>query len=252
MQKAVELKVKGLTLRGMLHVPEQKRKKFPFVAMYHGFTGDKMEEAFKFVECSRILAKAGIGSVRFDFGGSGESDGLFENMTLLSEIDEARAIYTYMSKLSCADPANLFIMGHSLGGFISSIIAPDAPRLKGAVLWAPAIREGIEYIGNLWKTKPRDKNNSIDLDGLRLGRGYYDSRITFLKLYGNPFRKAAEFAGQVLIIHGAKDETVPVTTGKELKKWYGRPTALLKIIKGADHGFSRLQWKEALIETTVA
>ncbi|MBZ4647158.1 MAG: alpha/beta hydrolase [Clostridia bacterium] len=92
MQQAIELRCDGLTLRGMIHIPELGKSKYPFVAIYHGFTGNKMEPQFMFVRLSRELEKAGVGSVRFDFSGSGESDGLFEDMSVSNEIKEAKPV----------------------------------------------------------------------------------------------------------------------------------------------------------------
>ena len=88
MKKAVELKFKGHVLRGMLQVPEMQKGKYPFIAMYHGFGATKLESHFMFADLSHELEKSGIGSLRFDFSGTGESDGLFEDMTVLSEIYE--------------------------------------------------------------------------------------------------------------------------------------------------------------------
>ena len=45
-----------------------------------------------FVKCSRALAQVGVASLRFDFYGSGESDGEFRQMTLRGEIADGRAL----------------------------------------------------------------------------------------------------------------------------------------------------------------
>jgi cephalosporin-C deacetylase-like acetyl esterase len=37
MQKAIEFKCKGYTLRGMEHVPDRATDKIPAVVLYHGF-----------------------------------------------------------------------------------------------------------------------------------------------------------------------------------------------------------------------
>lgn len=82
MQNAVELQSRGLTLRGMLHIPANISGKIPMVVIFHGFTGNKMEPHFILVKLSRLLETKGIASVRFDFAGSGESDGDFSEMTI--------------------------------------------------------------------------------------------------------------------------------------------------------------------------
>src|SRR5579863_2729220 len=87
----------GKWLRGMIHRPSSlaRRRAAPGVIFFHGFTGDRMESHWLFVKCSRALAQAGIASLRFDFYGSGESEGEFREVTLRGEISDARAAIEY-------------------------------------------------------------------------------------------------------------------------------------------------------------
>ena len=57
MQKAVEITRNGMTMRGMLHRPDDVEGKVPIALIFHGFTGNKMESHFIFVKLSRRLAK---------------------------------------------------------------------------------------------------------------------------------------------------------------------------------------------------
>ena len=139
MQKAVELKSQGLTLRGMLHMPDSATHKVPVVVIFHGFTGNKMEPHFIFVKLSRMLEKKGIASVRFDFGGSGESDGYFINMTLSGEIRDAHNILDYVKKLDGIDPERIGLVGLSMGGSVASALAGERKdEINSLCLWAPA------------------------------------------------------------------------------------------------------------------
>lgn len=103
MQKYVEIKRDGLTLRGMLHVPDNVSFKVPMVILLHGFCDDRNEINFVHNELSQRLCDAGIASVRFDMNGSGESDGRFENMTISSEILDAKAMLNYVESLDFVD-----------------------------------------------------------------------------------------------------------------------------------------------------
>ena len=69
MERYVECESRGLTLRGMLHVPDQRPGKVPFVILFHGFCDDRNEINFVHTELSRRLCERGIASVRFDFAG---------------------------------------------------------------------------------------------------------------------------------------------------------------------------------------
>ena len=64
MERYVECESRGLTLRGMLHVPDQRPGKVPFVILFHGFCDDRNEINFVHTELSRRLCERGIASVR--------------------------------------------------------------------------------------------------------------------------------------------------------------------------------------------
>src|SRR5690554_6935674 len=140
MQKAIELTVKGKTLRGMYHRPDQEGK-YPTVILFHGFTGDKLEPHRIFLKLSRRLAAGRTAMLRFDFSGSGESDGDFEEMTFSSEVREAEAIVDYAQSLPTTDGENLGVVGLSLGGAVAATLAGRRPEaLRALVLWAAADR----------------------------------------------------------------------------------------------------------------
>ena len=73
MEKYVELNSQGNVLRGMMHIPDGISGPVPFVILFHGFQDDRNEINFVHTELSRRLCQAGIGSVRFDFLGSGKA-----------------------------------------------------------------------------------------------------------------------------------------------------------------------------------
>ena len=64
-----------LRLYGMLHRPEGAGP-HPAVMILHGFTGQRIEPHRLFVKLARQLVAAGIAALRFDFRGSGESEGV--------------------------------------------------------------------------------------------------------------------------------------------------------------------------------
>src|SRR5690242_9112874 len=105
-ERAVEFQTTGAkTLRGVLHQPaEGVPGPAPAVVFFHGFTGNRMESHWMFVRCSRALAEAGVASLRFDFYGSGESDGEFRQMTLTGEIADGRAAVAFLRKQNGIDP----------------------------------------------------------------------------------------------------------------------------------------------------
>ena len=90
MQHYCEIPTPKGTLRGFFHKPNQD--KHPVCLIFHGFTGQKTGTKFSYVQLSRMLEAKGIASFRFDFLGSGESDGNFVDMTFQDELSCARVI----------------------------------------------------------------------------------------------------------------------------------------------------------------
>ena len=68
MEQPITFTNEGQQMVGMMHIPDLPRP-LPAIVMYHGFTGNHIESHLLFVKMSRALAKAGIGSMRFDFRG---------------------------------------------------------------------------------------------------------------------------------------------------------------------------------------
>ena len=125
----------GKCLRGMIHRPHPVLRRAPGVIFFHGFTGDRMESHWMFVKCARALAKAGVASLRFDFSGSGESEGEFRDATLHGEVSDARAAVDYFQSSQGINPERLGLVGLSLGGAIAAVVAPQAGA-QALVLWA--------------------------------------------------------------------------------------------------------------------
>lgn len=248
MQNAIEIKSQGLTLRGMLHVPDGYTGKVPIAAIFHGFTGNKTEAHFIFVKLSRLLEKNGIASVRFDFGGSGESDGEFVNMTISGELADAHNILNYIKSLDFVDQTKVAVIGLSMGGVVASMLAGQRKDdIKALCLWAPAGNIGDIIMSRYTEQDGTDlrENGWIDIGGHALGIDFIRD-VSTLDIY----QRAAGFDKNVLIIHGENDPTVPLKASENYLAIYGY-RARLHIVKGADHTFNSLKWEEEVFDETV-
>lgn len=121
----------GQTLKGILHIPDKKYYlKFPAVIVCHGYTGSKDTE--KYATIAEALSKADFVALRFDFAGSGESEGKFEDVTVTQEIEDARSAITALQKFGFVD-TRIGIIGHSLGGSIAIFAAEQDSRILAVV-----------------------------------------------------------------------------------------------------------------------
>ncbi|MCH3964429.1 MAG: alpha/beta hydrolase [Clostridium sp.] len=249
MQKSVEIKnTEGKMLRGMLHTPEKITGKVPVVCIFHGFTGHKMGPHFIFVKLSRMLADRGIASVRFDFAGSGESDGDFIDMTVSRELDDAKTVLEYVKSLKFIDTGKIGVLGLSLGGAVSSMLAGDCrDDVSCLCLWAPAgnIRE-IVINGKMEDDIIEMRKQGFwDVEGLSLGTGFLDD-LKDLDI----LEKASPYDKNVMLIHGDNDETVPFDVSEKYLEIYGIK-AVLHAVQGADHTFNKKSWEEEVLDYSI-
>jgi dipeptidyl aminopeptidase/acylaminoacyl peptidase len=248
-EKLVEFRNRrGRRLRGMMHFPvSAKVRHVPGVVFFHGFTGDRMESHWIFIKCARALARAGIASLRFDFYGSGESEGEFREAMLASEISDAQDAVAFFRRQGGIDPERVGLCGLSLGGCIAACIAQRV-RAKAAVLWSAvahpaALKRIVEGV-----LQP--------VPGTR-GLVEYDAREVSRRFLGNaprykPVNLLATFRGPTLVIHPGEDAHVPLSHAEDLYQASGATTKQKVIIPGADHTFASLAWEREVIARTVA
>lgn len=247
MQQAVSLTVNGLTLRGMEHVPARAEvgSPLPAVILYHSFTQTKVEPHRMYVKLCRLLESSGIACFRYDFSGSGESDGNFEDMTVSGELAEAQAILSRVRMDERVDPTRVSLLGFSLGGLVASLLAGQQPdAVRKLVLIAPAgnlaevVQMAMRQVGITPETR------QFDLEGNLVGRPFAEELVGL-----NALERAKPFSGPVLLVHGSADETVPHTVSEAYRDMAYAGRATLHTIPGAGHTFSSHVWEEELLQT---
>ena len=208
--------------------------KFPMVIICHGFTGTKNE--FLHVELAEDLEAAGIASIRFDFNGHGKSEGNFQDMTVLNEIEDAKKVYEYVRDMRGV--TSVSIAGHSQGGVVAGMLAGElgAKDIKALVLMAPAavLRDNARA-GELFGLNYDAKNPPEYVEifrGLKLGRNYIKTAQN-LPIY----ETAAKYKGAAFIIHGTGDNIVHYGYGLRFHDIYKNSN--IELLPGFDHGFSQ-------------
>jgi len=116
-------------LSAVLHRAVGKR----LVILCHGFTGTKVESGRLFVQTARALSKAGINALRFDFFGSGDSSGDFNQMTPNTQIRDALDVLAWARRRY----KKIALLGLSFGGGTSICAAYQArPRPDALLTWS--------------------------------------------------------------------------------------------------------------------
>lgn len=234
-------------LRGMIHWPgTNSRGRPPGVVFFHGFTGDRMESHWLFVKCARALAGAGIASLRFDFYGSGESEGEFREVTLQGEISDALAAVDFFRRQHGLDAKRLGLLGLSMGGTIAASIV-DRVKARALVLLA-----ALAHPSELRLLAERATRPIAGSSGAREYSGHEVS-LRFLDNIDkvDPLKSIAGFSGPTLIIHPEKDEFLPLHHPEDYYRSAGGATKEKVIIAGADHTFTSIPWEREVITRTV-
>lgn len=84
------------------------------------------------------MLERGYACLRFDFRGSGESEGDFSEITLETEISDAKTAVEFARSHDKIDPERIALPGQSLGGTIAICIAAEV-EIASSVLWSPTV-----------------------------------------------------------------------------------------------------------------
>lgn len=244
----------GQTLVGMIHLPDA-RPPYPCVVFLHGYTDNRIGEHRLLVKAARELCRSGIACLRFDFRGSGESEGDFADVTLDSELSDARAAIAFLSDFKGIDTYRIGVVGMGFGGSVAACLSADN-EINSLVLWSPSafIDFLVERAGGVVKDpyawlpenyrEAVEKRGRVDIGGFVRGKGFFES-ISNL----DPMREIARYAGPVLLVHGSEDQ-VMMPVNSELMYDCVKGRRRLVIIDNADHAFSSIRWEQQLIDAT--
>jgi uncharacterized protein len=230
---------KGLTLRGVVHVPKQYDTAIVYL---HGFPSS-MESSPKYF-CT-ALAKHNYLCFRFNFSGTATSEGKYENKRMSEEVKDIRAAIDFLTKHY--PTKKLILVGHSTGAIDAALYAHADKRISGLVLAGAVsyLDQAVNYdftarqIRDFWQKgfthhpppAKRRPGSWIPNNG-KLNRAFYDEFFT-LDLIG----AIKQYHRPLLILHGEKDEGIPSHKDPhELYALANNPKKLV-MVKGASHSF---------------
>jgi len=120
------LRTKHAHLAAVLHKAPGKK----LVILCHGFTGSKQENGRLFVHTARAIQKAGLNALRFDFMGSGDSSGSFNEMSPNTQIRDALDVLAWAQRRY----TKIAFLGLSFGGATTICASYQAKRKPDALL----------------------------------------------------------------------------------------------------------------------
>ena len=204
-------------------------------------------EGTKAVALDAFAEAKGVAMLRYDYSGTGSSEGAFEDGTLGGWLDEA------LHMLDNVLEGPVVLVGSSMGGWLALLVARHRPQRIAAVVGIAAAPDFTE-----WGFSPDEK------EALRT-----DGRLEIVNPSG-PEPQVTSFAswqsGEALrlldapipldcpvrLVHGDADQDVPLEIALRTLERLRSADVQLTVIKGAGHRLSQDHEIETILRTVNA
>jgi dipeptidyl aminopeptidase/acylaminoacyl peptidase len=216
----------GMKISGILHLPEKKNPSC--VIASHGLLSSKDSE--KYIALGERISEEGMAMLRFDFRGIGESEGQEEDNTISKKIADLNAAVDFIRSYSGLGN-RIGLIGSSLGGFLSLMRASMDKEIKAVVIWATPL-----HLDDLGSRKEEDYP--------------LPPEAFFEDLPKHRLLPLLPRVSNCLVIHGEKDELVPLDQALGIFYNISVPKEI-HVIGGADHRLTDPAHRQRAIELSV-
>jgi len=227
-EKFFKIKGPNGAMAAVLHQADPER----LVILAHGYTGTKCEPCRLFVQTARALAAVGISALRFDFWGSGDSEGDYEDVSPNTEIADLHSVIAWARKRRFSE---IGVLGLSMGAAVSICTVAKNPHVKTLVTWS-ALPQFMGRFDKLIKLRGNPLSGGIglikDYPKIDVPESYVSLKIPKLQVQGNK-----DLEGFM----------------EHFKKYFALASAPKKhvVIPGADHVFSTWPERKKAIRLSV-
>lgn len=226
---------------GKFYFPENydESKVYPTIIMSHGL-GSRAEMVERALWPQRAVQE-GYVVYAFDFCGGGRnsnSDGDYMEMSVMTEVDDLNAVMDFVKGQPFVDGEHLFLLGQSQGGLVSALTAAErSDEVEAMVLIYPAfciVDDLHEFIPDISEVTGDTVETAMGTLGANYARDIYEMDI---------MEEISGYNGDVMIIHGEEDKTVPYTYSEAaIETEYGNADSEFVLITGEKtaHGFEMI------------
>ncbi len=219
-------------------------KDAPFIVFLHGFMSDlegKKPNAFlKFAKKNKLSFLA------LEYSGHGKSSGKFINGNISKWSNETSVLIKKFVKKK-----DFIIIGSSMGAWLS---LKQFQKFKKQIKGFLGIGSAPEFLENLmWKKFTKKmKSETIQEGIIQLKHGNYEYPISLQLIKdgrkNKVLNKRIDTKISVTMVHGQKDEVVPVYYSRKVLKIFQKAKKKLVIIKDGDHSLSSQKWLKIIIK----
>jgi pimeloyl-ACP methyl ester carboxylesterase len=214
-----------------------------WIIMLHGITVSKDEHQGFYRRLARLLARNGVGSVRFDFRGHGDSAVPASGFTVSSQIMDALTVVNWTC--STVGSSRVTFLGTSFGSPPAIVVSEIlADRVESLVLLAPVIDYertfvepetpwGLENFGS------RRLREGLLGRPLKIEQDFELSpALIFEMLTLDPQRPLTRISSRIFLLHGDKDEMVPFAASQACANRHQGIS--FKPLPNTGHGFAEI------------
>ena len=214
------------------------------IVFLHGFMSDLDGEKPKAL--LSFAKKNKIGFLALEYSGHGKSSGEFTKGNISKWSDETSKLVKKYAKNK-----KIIFIGSSMGAWIS---LKQFQLFKNQIIGFLGIGSAPEFLENLiWKKFTKKMKKEIVKNGIyNLKHGNYEYPITHQLIKdgrkNKVLNKKINSRIKVTMIHGEKDEVVPVNYSRKILKLFTKAKKKLKIIKKGDHSLSSKKWLKIILK----
>ena len=219
-------------------------KDAPFIVFLHGFMSDlegKKPNAFlKFAKRNKLSFLA------LEYSGHGKSSGKFINGNITKWSNETSVLIKKFVKKK-----DFTIVGSSMGAWLA---LKQFQEFKNQIKGFLGIGSAPEFLENLmWKKFTKKmKSETFQKGIIQLKHGNYEYPITLQLIKdgrkNKVLNKRINTKINVTMVHGQKDEVVPVSYSRKVLRIFQKAKKKLVIVKGGDHSLSSQKWLRMIIK----
>lgn len=220
------------------------KKNKTYLVFLHGFMSDlEGEKPKNFLNFSK---KHNLGFLALEYSGHGKSSGKFINGNISKWSEQTHLLIKKIVKKN-----NFILIGSSMGAWIS---INQFKIFKNQIKGFLGIGSAPEFLENLmWKKfTEKMKKETINKGIYHLKHGNYEYPITYQLIKdgrrNKVLNKPINIKTKVTMVHGEKDEVVPVSYSKKVLKIFPKAKKKMIVIKNGDHSLSTKKWLKIIIK----
>ena len=218
------------------------QKNSAYIVFLHGFMSDlegKKPRAFL-----NFAKKNDLGFLALEYSGHGKSTGKFINGNISKWSRDTTLLIRKIVKKN-----KIILIGSSMGAWIS---INQFKFFKNQILGFLGVGSAPEFLESLmWNKFSKKMKKEIKKNGIiNLKHGNYEYPISLQLIKDSKknrvFNKKIFYKLNVTMVHGSKDESVPVSYSRKVLKIFKNSKKKLVIIKNGDHSLSSPKWIKVL------